>query len=606
MLRLVRILFVILLAVFTSIQSQRTEAAPFIRVIEEGGIWWFEDARGQRFFSLGVNCIGGCFGHAEESPMEASRKQRIVTHLMDHGFNTAAAWSSPSIWDRFYVADQIYVGFQEGRDDVFDDSVWKERFDPCLRNEVKPFLGRADFIGYFIDNEPWWIPADVFSFYRSLPRESPGSRAFVAFLKSHYEGSIERLNAQWGASYQGFEDIPGSSPAQGYTGAMENGVVKSWRNEVAKTYYGRYVSLLRSLDPDHLILGIRYRGIPDMDLFKTLSPFFDVDSVNAYNRYGNLKPDFEALFKASGKPLMITEYSFSGFPEPGHRSLLFVDVYSQENRGMGYGKYVLEAARAPFMLGMHWFFWMDYPKQDEAEGGFLPDENVGLVTKDESRTYEELSEWIRKTNREVHAAHRNARSAGPAALAPAPAQRKLVPFTPKIDGDLSEWPEETAVKPSEITSLRDDAVLNHTYFLSHDDAALYVAGDVSDSHLENPGGDYFWTGDCIFLHMSPAELDDIHAPGDLSLFLCPLGGGPGQSEPLAVRWRGPGQPIVIPAVVATRVRAGGLGIEARIPWDLLDDLPPRNSCSWRLKIGYQNVNEICQAHWNGIVLFPTR
>ncbi|GLI35680.1 hypothetical protein DAMNIGENAA_31130 [Desulforhabdus amnigena] len=64
----------------------------------------------------------------------------------------------------------------------------------------------------------------------------------------------------------------------------------------------------------------------------------------------------------------------------------------------------------------------------------------------------------------------------------------------KLDGDISEWPQETAVKPSEIQSLRDGASLNHTYFISHDNDALYVAGDVSDSHPEHPGEEWAWTG----------------------------------------------------------------------------------------------------------------
>ncbi len=345
MLRRVNVLPVIMLTLLSSIHTQGVEAASFIRVVEDEGIWWFEDGRGQRFFSLGVNCIGGCFGHAEESPMEDSRKRWIVGRLMEQGFNTAASWSSPSLWDHFYVSDQIYTGFREEQDDVFDDSLWKGRLEPCIREEVKPFFGKTNFIGYFIDNEPKWNAANTFNLYLGLPAQRAGSRAFIAFLESYYEGSIAKLNGEWGRSYRAFGDIPSSFCPTAFPSAMEKGVLRAWRNEVAKTYCSRYVALLRSLDPDHLIMGVRYRGIPDLDLFKSLSPYFDVNSVNDYNRYGNLKPDFETLYKASGKPLMITEFSFSGFPESGHRSMLFVDVYSQENRGVGYEKSVLGAAR---------------------------------------------------------------------------------------------------------------------------------------------------------------------------------------------------------------------------------------------------------------------
>jgi hypothetical protein len=160
---------------------------------------------------------------------------------------------------------------------------------------------------------------------------------------------------------------------------------------------------------------------------------------------------------------MITEFSFSGFPHPGHKSSLFVDVYTQENRGVGYRKYALQAARAPFMVGMHWFMWMDYAKQDPVIHGFPPDENVGLVSHDETETYEELGRWVRDTNAEINATHQGARQVAP------PQQRlqrrALTWFTPTVDGKVSEWPKELAIKPSVVTALADDVKVDHTYFV---------------------------------------------------------------------------------------------------------------------------------------------
>jgi len=165
---------------------------------------------------------------------------------------------------------------------------------------------------------------------------------------------------------------------------MRQGFLNAWRTEVAVTYYRRYAAMVRALDPHHLILGIRHQGVPDIEFFKALAPYFDVNSINDYNRYGHLKPAYAELYRATGKPMIITEFSFSGFPRPAHKSSLFVDVYTQENRGIGYREYVLQAARAPFMVGMHWFMWQDYSKQDATIHGFPPDENVGFVPSDES------------------------------------------------------------------------------------------------------------------------------------------------------------------------------------------------------------------------------
>jgi hypothetical protein len=177
--------------------------------------------------------------------------------------------------------------------------------------------------------------------------------------------------------------------------------------------------MVRALDPEHLILGIRYKGVPELALFTALSPSFDVNSINDYTRSGHLKPVYATLYKATGKPLMITEFAFSGFPSPGQPSALRVAVGSQAKRGLGYHTYVRQAARAPFMVGMHWFMWSDYA-QAAPTGGYPhpPDVNVGLVTADEAAVYKELGHWITRTNAEVEAIHRGSRAASPSEPGP--------------------------------------------------------------------------------------------------------------------------------------------------------------------------------------------
>lgn len=314
------------------------QAGTVIRVVQDHGVWWFQDGAGQKFVSLGVNCVGGCYGHAEDTPLSPARTAGIVTRLKDWGFNTAACWSSPSVWNDLYVADQIYTEFHPHGHDVFDEAFWRGAFLERLRREVAPFLGQKNFLGYFLDNEPAWDARAIFAFYLSLPKARPGSRAFVSHLKTWYQGSIRRLNRAWGPAYAGFEAVPGSRPPP--RDAIP--LLKAWRTTVAATYYRRYAALVRALDPHHLLLGIRYRGVPDGDLFTALSPYFDVNSINDYNRHGHLKPAYAALYKATGKPLMITEFSFSGFPHPGSPSLLFVG-FCQLSRQQGQTRVFLHA-----------------------------------------------------------------------------------------------------------------------------------------------------------------------------------------------------------------------------------------------------------------------
>jgi hypothetical protein len=512
-----------LLATIVEAQSTDAEAGEYIRVVQEDGTWWFQDGSGRRFFSLGVNCVGGCYGHVEETPMDASRKTRIVSMLRDWGFNTMGSWSSPSLWGEWYVADQIYTEFSETTHDVFDESFWSGWMADRLEAEVRPFLGMKNFIGYFLDNEPSWNAYHIFEFYLHLAKDSSGSQAFIAYLKAYYQRSIKKLNRAWRTSYASFESIPGTPPPKSYSAGMRRGILNAWRTEVAVTYYRRYAAMLRALDPDHLILGIRHQGLPDIEFFRALAPYFDVHSINDYNRYGHLRPAYAELYQATGKPLMITEFSFSGFPHPGYRSSLFVDVYTQENRGVGYRKYVLQAARAPFMIGMHWFMWMDYAKQDPVIRGFPPDENVGLVSHDGTTVYEELGRWIKSTHTEVDATHRGARWSAPAQ--PGPQSRALKPFAPTVDGNISEWPNALVIKPTLSTALADTVKVDHTYFIACDPQYVYLTGDISDSHLDHPGKDRAWQGDYLAVSRSSIKTGIGRVDSTSTIFIYPQGGG---------------------------------------------------------------------------------
>jgi hypothetical protein len=62
------LLFVVLFLSMRLAEAQPSppQAHEYIRVVQENGTWWFQDGSGHKFFSLGVNCVGGCYGHADE------------------------------------------------------------------------------------------------------------------------------------------------------------------------------------------------------------------------------------------------------------------------------------------------------------------------------------------------------------------------------------------------------------------------------------------------------------------------------------------------------------------------------------------------------------
>jgi hypothetical protein len=296
--------------------------------------------------------------------------------------------------------------------------------------------------------------------------------------------------------------------------------------------------------------------------------------------------------------MIITEFSFSGFPYPAQKSSLFVDVYTQENRGVGYRKYVLQAARTPYMVGMHWFMWQDYGKQDPTIHGFRPDANVGLVSSDETLVYEELGGWIRGTNAEIEAAHRDARSE--AAAPSARPIRRLQRFVPILDGDVAEWPKHLAIKPGHITALRDRVQVDHTYFIAWDRKEVYLAGDISDARIDYPGKDWAWQGDYLSIQLSPAKADERGTDAS-TIFIYPRGGGAGGQQPYAMRRLGPQEIQELAMRINRRFKPGGYTIEARIPAAAIRGFRGKPGSLWKIKLSYQNVDQIYRTHWQGLV-----
>ncbi|MEK7476945.1 MAG: hypothetical protein AAB152_15080 [Candidatus Coatesbacteria bacterium] len=565
----------------------------FVTAVQEHGVWWLRDGEGRPFFSLGVDCVAGCYGHAENHPVEPARKARIVGQLKAWGFNTAACWSSPSVWPDFYVADQLYARADPRETDVWDEAFWTAGWFPgMVRDEVAAFRGRRNVIGLFVDNEPHWDPEKLFRAYAALPSSAPGSRALVAFARTRYGGPAS-MNREWGTRLSAFEAIPRARMPKKLPAAMES-FLAAWRTEVVKNYYTRYVALVRAADPDHLILGVRWAGLPDLDLYRALSPLFDVNSVNDYTRYGALKAAYGRYYEATGKPIMITEYSFSGFAEPGHRSLQFCDVGSQERRAHGYRKFVSQAARAPFMVGMHWFLWGDYEKQDESRDGYLPDENMGLVSADETRVYDTLVDECARTNAAVDGLHRAAAWAPPPERPPVP--YSLPRLIPKVDGDLAEWPVAGAATPYTSESLVEGVESGHRYWLASDGKYLYVGADIKDTRIDDPGEDWCWEGDYLAVYTSPAA---AAKRGGTSIYVFPTRGGKDHRRPYAGFW---GDRPVPGSFAASRTTTGGYTLEVALP---LKALGGRGAPAgdWTIGLSYQDTGGLYTTWWDGRVAF---
>jgi hypothetical protein len=173
------------------------------------------------------------------------------------------------------------------------------------------------------------------------------------------------------------------------------------RRRLVLAAFGRYLEIVnaavRRADPNHLNLGIRFRGAPPDDVI-AVARGFDVFSLN---EYGWAPPQelIDRIYAVHKLPLLVGGFHF-GVAErglaPGR-----VPVLSQSERGVAYSYYVEHAAEHPAIIGTRWNEWIDEPVSGRFDG-----ENYGIGWIDVTdRPYPELVAAAKATHAKIEDIH---------------------------------------------------------------------------------------------------------------------------------------------------------------------------------------------------------
>jgi hypothetical protein len=152
--------------------------------------------------------------------------------------------------------------------------------------------------------------------------------------------------------------------------------------------YSRIVhDAIRLYDRNHLILGSRLDEHPSQFdnpwLWPAIGPWIDVSSVNYYGLWGPQGEDIRAWSEAMGKPVMLTEWYAKAQDARGLANVNGAGwlVRTQEDRALYYQHFMLAALETPSLVGVHYFKYLDDPKESKAldsAGGA----NKGLYSAD--------------------------------------------------------------------------------------------------------------------------------------------------------------------------------------------------------------------------------
>ncbi len=353
------------------------------------GRWWLVTPEGNVFFSKGVDNVNYS-PEAKSSPKPpadtAAWAKTASSQLRDWGFNTAGAWSVRELYTTGIVyAPVIDIAASVQRDlwlkggvvdyfgQAFRDAADRVAAQKCAPRARDPWL-----LGYFTDNElrwgkDWRSGESLLESYLKMPETSAGFQKASELLKG-----------------------------RGHTAASATDDDRSEFLGMLAEEYARVTSeAIRRHDPNHLVLGCRFAGYAGDSAMRAVGRHFDVISYHSYSAQAPVER-LEQVAKLSGKPVMITEFSFkamdSGLPNTKGAAK---PLATQQERADGFARYVAALAALPYAVGYHWFEYRDEPKEGRFDG---ENSNYGVVHIDFS-PWEVLTARMKEVNTGIEKVH---------------------------------------------------------------------------------------------------------------------------------------------------------------------------------------------------------
>jgi hypothetical protein len=400
----------------------KLKATGFFHVQKHKGKWWLVDPMGKLFWSHGIDCVrpvnatpitereryfqnlptrdspfAQFYGEAGRAPVgyykdhtpyrtyDFTRANLLrkygedfeqifadVTHrrLASWAVNTIANWSDEKIYLLRWTPYTATISFDarklEGSEgywgkfyDVFDPS-----FEASLRQRLEREKGQTAgdpwCIGYFVHNELAWGDDTSLSIATLIsPADQPAKIVFVEDLKTKYE-TIEELNQAWGTNHASWEALLQSPKAPDKAKAKPD--LEEFYTKTAETYFSAIRRELKRTAPEQLYLGCRFAWVNDRAA-RAATKFCDVVS---YNRYTYSVQDTK-LPDGIDMPVILGEFHF-GALDRGMFHTGLRRAENQKDRAEKYAAYVRGALRNPYVIGTHWFQYLDQPTTGRGDG----------------------------------------------------------------------------------------------------------------------------------------------------------------------------------------------------------------------------------------------
>ena len=281
----------------------------------------------------------------------------------------------------------------------FSAADWERGADVAIREQAVPLRDNHNLVGYYIDNELNWSKSALNPrlFFDWLNPQDPSRREVFGLIQNTWP-TIEAFNHDWKTTLTGWSQLEQDSPLPEAPQSIKDKLESRWLTHVSEAYFRLTTSLIRKYDPNHLILGCRYRGWVPEEVPLGARNYTDAQSLNYYASDSLLDyQTFRTISEQSRQPLIISEYSFhalDGRSGNQNHSRFPGQVANQEARAAGYRLMTQHLAQVPYVIGADWFQWMDEPPAGRALDG--EDCNLGVVDLHD-KPYDTLVDAVRET-----------------------------------------------------------------------------------------------------------------------------------------------------------------------------------------------------------------
>ncbi|MBJ7880146.1 beta-galactosidase [Gelidibacter salicanalis] len=336
--------------------------------------------------------------YGEEYPNSFFDKWLEVTEnrMRNWGFTSFGNWIDPAFYHRNnvpYFANGWIIGdFQK----VYSGSdYWgpmPDPFDPEFERRVKKSIEVVSeevknnpwCIGVFVDNElSWGNESSTKAHYGlvldglSKGKDSYLKQQFMTILKTKYQ-SIKSLNKNWQTNIANWDELENGVNFKNQN-EFNEGMVADFSimlETFATKYFKTVHDVLEEKMPDYMYMGCRFAvwGITE-EVRKSAAKFVDVFSYNYYKE--GIGEKYWKFLEEVDMPTIIGEYHI-GAPDSGLFHSGLVHATDQEDRAKMWADYAYSTIDNPYLVGAHWFQYLDSPITGRAHDG--ENYNVGFVS----------------------------------------------------------------------------------------------------------------------------------------------------------------------------------------------------------------------------------